>query len=208
MGLETLTALRDLHRRALREAVAWCRFESLALVLSRLLPYPVTPASVLDRAVGLGLLRLPVDGTPPRLTPERVSRLLLAGYRLPALAVAGTPATVREHLAARRHVFLVVDDGEPAVVQLHALLPDHSPAWALVAEGARLGHAITEVAAEWLFAAREGAGRLMVAAAQHWDDLAAAERRFFGGTRERDGSYHWDAADCDTDAAGRILRLW
>jgi hypothetical protein len=32
-------------------------------------------------------------------------------------------------------------------------------------------------------------------------------RTFFGGSRDRDGSYHWYTAECDTDAEGRILRF-
>jgi hypothetical protein len=177
MGIETLTAPRDLPRAAIREAVAWFRIESLAPILSRLLPCRVTASAVFERALGLGLLRLPTDGAPPRLTAERASRLLLAGYRLPALAAVGAPAAAREHLAGGRHVFLIGDDGEAEVVPLH------DSAW-------------------------DSAARPMVVAARSWDDLPAAEPRFFGGTREKDGSYHWDAADCDTDAVGRILRLW
>ncbi len=208
MAGEALAALpRDVYRPAAQEAVAGCSLECLAVVLSRLLPRPVAAASVHDRAVGLGLMRLTVPGTPARLSAETASRLFLSGYRLPALAEVGTPAGLREHLAARRLVFLLLGETEPAAAQLHALLPEDRPAWALTGACAGPGHAIEEVAADWLFEAWEGTGRLTVVAARRWEELAAGAR-FFGGPRERDGSYHWDAADCDTDATGRILRAW
>ncbi|HKI32061.1 MAG TPA: hypothetical protein VKA46_09345 [Gemmataceae bacterium] len=208
MGGEALTALpRDLHRLSVKPPVV-CSFDALALLLSRLLQRPLTAAAVQDRAVGLGLLRLSGAGAPGRLSPERASRLFLAGYQLPALAERATLTAAREHLAARRHVFLILGEAEPPVVQLQALLPDDGPAWALVGACAAEGHAIEEVAAEWLLGAWEAAGRVIVAAARRWEDLPAAAGRFFGGTRENDGSYHWDGADCDTDASGHILRCW
>jgi hypothetical protein len=176
MGGEAVALPRVVGPSAARGAVVGCRLDSLARVLSWLLPQPVTSTNVRDRAVGLGLLRLPPDGAAPRLPPEKASRLLLAGYRLPAVAEIGTPATARAHLAAGRHVSLMSNEGET-------------------------GLACSVVA--W-----EGAGGLMVVAARSWNDLPTTGARFFGGTRERDGSYHWDAADCDTDATGRILRLW
>jgi hypothetical protein len=209
MGGETSALLpRDVYRPAPREAVAACSAEGFALVLSRLLQRPVDAASVVDRAVGLGLLRPPAAGAPARLSVETASRLLLSAYRLPALAEAATLAGVREHLAARRQVFLLLGETEPAAAQLHALLPADSPAWSLVSACAAHGPAIEEVSAEWLLDAWKAAGRLTVTAARRWEDLPTAGGRFFGGAREKDGNYHWDAADCDTDAAGRILRVW
>jgi hypothetical protein len=205
MGGEALAAPpRDVYRPAVKAAAA-CPFEPLARVLARLLGRPVAAAAVRDRAVGLGLLRWPAAGAPGRIRAEAASRLLLAGYHLPALLEAACPRRACEHLAAGRLVFVLLGEGEPAAVQLHALLPPDNPAWALVdaAAGARV---IEEVSAPWLFEGEAG-GRLMVAAARRWDDLPAAGR-FFGGSRDRDGSYHWDAADCDTDAAGRVLRCW
>jgi hypothetical protein len=188
MAAEALAAVpRGVARLLPAEAVAACSFEPLALILSRLLRRPVGATTVRDRAVGLGMLRLPPAGAVPRLSAEKASRLLLAGYGLPALADVVTPARAREHLAAERHVFILQVGAAPAAVE---------------------GHAIEEEPAAWPFDAGEGADRLMVVAARGWDDLPTTGARFFGGTREKDGSYHWDAADCDTDASGRILRVW
>ena len=50
------------------------------------------------------------------------------------------------------------------------------------------------------------AGNYLIAALRRWADLPVEGRVFFGGTRERDGTYHWDTAECATDAEGRILR--
>ncbi len=191
MGGEAVAVLCDPQRPAPRAPVIGCRLESLAAALSRLLPHPVTAADVRRRAVGLGLLRLPPDGAAPRLPPEKAARLLLTGYRLPAVAEVGTPATARAHLAAGRHVVLMSNGAEPGAVPL----PEPCGA-------------IAEAATDRLFAVWADAGALLVTAARRWEDLPAAPGRFFGGVCDRDGSYHWDAADCDTDAAGRILRLW
>jgi hypothetical protein len=77
MGGEAVALPRIVCPSAVRGVVAGCRLESLARVLSRLLPRPVTPTNVRDRAVGLGLPRLSPDGAAPRLPPEKASRLLL-----------------------------------------------------------------------------------------------------------------------------------
>jgi hypothetical protein len=209
MGAEALVVLpRDLPRPALQQTLAACPFSTLARILSRLLQRPVAAAAVQDRAVGLGLTRLSAGGAPASLAPEKASRLLLAGYELPALAETATAARVGEHLAARRLVFLILGQTVPAAVQLHAVLPEDSPAWALASACVAHGPAVEEVPAGWLFGAWEAAGRLTVAAARCWGELTAGGQRFFGGTRDRDGSLHWDAADCDTDGTGRLLRCW
>ena len=51
-------------------------------------------------------------------------------------------------------------------------------------------------------------GDLMVIGVRQWDDLPTSEGAFFGGHRDRDGSFHWDMAECDTDATGNILRVY
>ena len=51
-------------------------------------------------------------------------------------------------------------------------------------------------------------GGLMVVAARTWDDLPTSAGAFFGGQRDRNGSFHWDMAQCDTDATGQILRSY
>jgi hypothetical protein len=209
MGIEALAALpRDVGQPTAKEAVASCPIEGLTLILSRLLQRHIEPAAVLERAVGLGLMRLPPAGAPTRLSLETASRLFLSGYRLPAQAEPAMPAGLRGHLAEGRHVFLILGETEPAVVPLHGLLPEDVPAWSLASAFAAAAPPIEGVPAEWLCDAWQSSGWLTVAAARRWEDLPASGTRFFGGTREKDGSYHWDAADCDTDATGRILRVW
>src|SRR5207237_1086998 len=55
----------------------------------------------------------------------------------------------------------------------------------------------------WLEDGWDEPDRLMVVAARRWADLPATGKTVFGGSRARDGAYPWDAADCDTDGAGR-----
>ena len=50
------------------------------------------------------------------------------------------------------------------------------------------------------------AGNQVIVAAQEWSDLPTQGTVFFGGSRERNGTYHWDVAECDTDREGRVLR--
>jgi hypothetical protein len=58
------------------------------------------------------------------------------------------------------------------------------------------------------FAAAWGAaGRWLAVALRDWAELPVTGRLFFAGSRDRDGTYHWDTAECDTDTRGRILRL-
>jgi hypothetical protein len=46
----------------------------------------------------------------------------------------------------------------------------------------------------------------VIVAARRWGELPGGGTLFFGGSRGADGVLHWDTAECDTDAEGRILR--
>jgi hypothetical protein len=179
-------------------AEAACALEAVAAVLSRLLRRAVSAEEVGERAVGLGLMRLPEPGAAPLLTAEAASRLLLAGYRLPAQAGPGTLPELREHLAAGRHAFVLL--GMAGAWQVHALVTDLDGSTRLLASRAAAPDTPLEEMPPGSVA------DLRIVAARQWADLPASGSAFFGGGRDRDGSFHWDAAEYDTDGAGRILR--
>lgn len=188
--------------------------DALAPVVAALAGRPVSAGGLVERAVGLGLLRYPPPGGLPTLSTQAASRLLLAGYRLPAFADRGSPAELRAHLAACREVFVLIDpDGaRPGdggrMWQLHHLPGEEAAdGRALTAPpGAPLaavrGTPVAHFLREW-----EAAGRLVVVAARRWADLPASGPVFFGGHRWPDASLRWHAAECDTDAGGNILRV-
>jgi len=151
-----------------------------AHALTYLLRRPVTADEVRERAVALGLLRQ----LTAELSPRSAARLLLAGYRLPALVESGSPASVRDHLLAGRLVFVVLREG--ASYRLHRL------------DGPE---ALAELATDWA-----ATGNATLVAARSWAELPTEGLLFFGGLREADGAYHWNTAECDTDRQGRILR--
>jgi hypothetical protein len=47
---------------------------------------------------------------------------------------------------------------------------------------------------------------LLLVAVKEWSELPQEGTVFFGGSRDAEGVYHWDSAECDTDGSGRILR--
>jgi hypothetical protein len=203
MGSKTLGLCRpQAGRSAVPDAapeLPACPPAVAARVLTALLVRPVTDDEVLTRAVGLGLVRQPAPGQPARLSAQAVSRLFLAGYRLPAHVEAGTLPGLLGHLEAGRDVFVLLQEADVGLWQVRAAAGELG---FLVgaAEPARL------LAPEAFARAWAAAGNYLIAALRRWADLPVEGRVFFGGTRERDGTYHWDTAECATDATGRILR--
>lgn len=185
------------HARTL--AGAWSA-PALAQVITCLSTQSVTAREVSLRAVSLGLARLPAtDG----LSTRAAARLLLAGYRLPALVEHGSFARIREHLRAGCRVFLLLPGADDLV--LHQLCSIRDEAGLIPAPAElprRVFLPLSEFRAQW-----SAADHALVAAARSWDDLPTQGRRFFGGSRDLDGSYHWEAARCDTDAAGNVIRF-
>jgi hypothetical protein len=194
-------------------ALPSCPPDVAARVLAALLPHPVGADEVLARAVGLGLLRQPPPGEPARLTPLALARLFLAGYRVPAHVGAGSLPVLRNHLLAGRSVFVLFDNqglepgAGPAGLGLLRVQRGADEAGFLVGApgdptaGSRLLDPET-FARGWA-----PAGNFLVAALRRWGDLQAEGKTFFGGTRDRDGAYHWDTAECATDGEGRVLRF-
>src|SRR5262245_42112052 len=67
-----------------------CALNILARAVSAFRGFAVSTRQLHDRAVGLGLLRCSGERhSPPPLTCQSASRLLLTGYRLPALVEPG-----------------------------------------------------------------------------------------------------------------------
>jgi hypothetical protein len=189
-----------------------CGLEILARVISTLRGEAVRAAQVHDRAVGLGLLRCSAAGQPlPVLSCQSASRLLLAGYRLPAHVEPGTLRPLREYLRQGLQVFaplagLGLGDA-PALYQLHCLYsPDADGPRLSLGEPEAPVAAVRELPLEAFVEAWVAAGGLLVVAAPQWGDLPRQGTTFFGGSRDRDGTYHWHVAECVTDGQGCILR--
>jgi hypothetical protein len=170
---------------------------------------------VRDRAVGLGLLRQPGNDAPClELTCLAASRLLLAGYRLPAQVVPGSLDELRASLGQGQLVLVPLEgvapasgDGESVLFQVHCFEPQ-SP------DGPCLSLGLPEAPVDTVrplplprFAeAWEAGGGLLIVAARQWESLPRDGALFFGGSRDPDGTYHWTVAECVTDGEGRILR--
>jgi hypothetical protein len=190
-----------------------CDFGILARVISLLQTCAVSAAQVHDKAVGLGLLCCAGAGdSPPVLTCQAASRLLLAGYRLPAHVEPGALRPLREYLRQGQQVFtpltgLKPEDGA-ALYQLHYLhLQSVDGPWLSLGEPEAPVAAIRELPLEAFIEAWSAADGLLIVAARQWRDLPREGSTFFGGSRDRDGTYHWHVAECVTDGQGRILRF-
>lgn len=188
-----------------------CAPEAVAAVLGALLPSGVSADQVVARAVALGLLRHPDPDRPPRLSAQVVARLLLAGYRLPAHVEAGTVAGLQAHVRAGRHVFVPLHGLDPNVQgpadgELVQVTDTAGDLGIRICRPGQASGPTRLLAPEAFGRAWAAAERLLIVALRGWDDLPAEGRSFFGGTRDADGTYHWDTAECATDAGGRVRR--
>jgi hypothetical protein len=168
------------------------------------------------RAVGLGLARQPAPGEPPELSVQAISRLFLAGYQLPALAEYGTLRRLKELWCAKRTMFVALPaagtegDGaspEPAPHLIGAAdLEDPAESWLALCDLRCSQLCAWRLLLDDFLDRWAAAHHLLFVAARQWSDLAATGTAFFGGSRSRDGVFHWDSAECDTDGEGRLLR--
>ncbi len=194
-----------------------CTPEVAAQVLSSLLRRKVTADEVRDRAVGVGLLRVPAPGDLAELTPQAVSRLLLACYRVPGQMGPGSWRELCGHWRAGRHVFVFLPtftlDDEAGLVtatevlQVAGFSRDRGEPCLLAGEPGAAANPAESLPLDLFFEVWAGADNHMLTAARRWEDLPRHGTSFFGGARGCDGAYHWFAAECETDAEGRILRF-
>ncbi|HXG10471.1 MAG TPA: hypothetical protein VNK04_11980 [Gemmataceae bacterium] len=123
-------------------STGFCSLEILSRAITTLLNCPVSARQVRDKAVGLGLLRQPENDTFPALSCQAASRLLLAGYRLPAQVESGTLQALQEYLRQGPLVLVPLaglrpgdDVGGPVLFQLHGLhAQDPDEPWLEVGE--------------------------------------------------------------------------
>jgi hypothetical protein len=195
---------------------AW-NLSPTACILSSLLGRPLTPDAVRDKAAGLGLLRYPAQGQKSELTAKTLSRLLLAGYRIPAHATAATMTAARLHLEGDGRVFVCLKSANPfapsdqCVPSVFEAIRGDGEAFAhvsvvlrpMVPPGQTADPFLDQLAPE-----QSPLGIPMVVAARGWEVLSGPGRDFFGGSRDPDGTYHWEVAECATDDQGSIVRYY
>ncbi len=172
----------------------------LARALTVLLGRPVSAEPLREKAVGLGLLRQPRGDGRTALTLRAAARLLLA-YRLPAAVENGTLNSVRDHWQAGRWTFIVLAAAEPELFQVVDVQGELVGIMPVPVDAAQVWPR------ERFTDAWSAVGNALLTAARSWDELAIEGRQFFGGQRDTDGAFRWNAAECDTDGQGRILRF-
>jgi hypothetical protein len=212
-GVSPRRTLRSQEPVAAPEPSPW-PIPAVARVLSALCPHPVSGEQVRDQAVGLGLCRLPSLSQVALLTAMAVSRLFLTGYRLPAAAELATVSAIQEHHQAGRRVFLTLEEttedagrNGSGVFELQGFLAGVCEEEAvLLGELGASSEGVYRLARTPFTASWAAAGNRLIVAARRWKDLPAEGPTFFAGYRGRDGSYHWNTAECDTDRDGQVLR--
>jgi hypothetical protein len=195
---------------------AW-NLRPTACILSSLLGRPLTPDAVRDKAAGLGLLHYPAQGLDGDLTAKTLSRLFLAGYRIPAYATTATMAAARLHLEEDGKVFVCLGSPNPFATSNPCVPPVFE---AIRGDGEAFAHLsvvlrpimpsgqIPDAFVDQLAPERSPLGVPMVVAARGWEVLSGSGGVFFGGSRDPDGTYHWDVAECATDSEGSIVRYY
>jgi hypothetical protein len=195
MAVQTVGVSARAGRISAKEAPLshWaCGLGVVASVLRDLLRREVSPDEVGQRAIAFGLCRQPASGEWPTLNPQAISRLFLAAYRLPAYAEPAALGDLSGHGLAGRRVFVLFE--ADAVFRLPGLgLTEPAAAARQLALDRSNGGATTK--------------HLSFVAASAWSDLPVMGNVFFGGSRGADGVLHWNSAECDTDATGRIVRF-
>jgi hypothetical protein len=192
-------------------------FPAIAAICSRLLGRDVSLDQLTEKGLALGLWEhLPSAPAGMRIGPQAASRLLIAGYRLPAQAGSVTLSMLRSHLAGGLNVILLLP--EPLTTtslalnenQLFPFRVQASPAGreqdSFILQGLQETPGLSHHLSLEQLAQRFNAGGIpAVIGAGSWDDLPIQGSTFFGGSRDPDGSYHWDIAEYNTDRCGRIL---
>ena len=189
----------------------------VAPVVSSLLGRALAVEEVRDKAAGLGLLRCPALGQKMELTAKALSRLFLAGYRIPAHAIAGTLSAACLHFARDRQVFAclerppslaVSNTCDTSVFEVVSIDSDSCDPISILFRPLQTLREASDIlldrsGPEWRLL-----GVPMVVAARRWEALALERHVFFGGSRDADQTYHWDVAECATDHEGSIVRYY
>jgi hypothetical protein len=203
------------HPAELRE-LAW-ELPAVSEILSRLLGWDVLSDQLHQKGLALGLWdHSTSERACKRFTAQAVSRLLIAGFGLPAQADVVTLALLRRHLAGGLKVFVLLpvmltksmEENEIQLFpfELQAPRPDRGGD-AFVLEGLqRTPGLLHRISPDQFARCCLTDGTQAVIGAGSWDDLPIQGTTFFGGSRDPDGSYHWDVAEYNTDRCGRVLR--
>jgi hypothetical protein len=169
---------------------------------------------VRELAVALGLLRLVPS---PELkadafSSQTLSRFLIAGCGLPAQADCGDPTVLQRHLRNGRRVVAVLApcdiNSREGAEEVHELVDPTLPAGderMVLVEAGNGVSCISRMAATAFAKTWQTAGNRMIVAARSWSSLSGLDGSFFGGWLDPGGVYHWDIAECDTDAFGNVL---
>jgi hypothetical protein len=180
-----------------------------------LLASPHSCAQVQEKAVALGLIHQPAPESRAVFSPKSLSRLLLAGFRLPAQLQIESLENLNHHLREGRTVMVFINGGNSQnfsmalspLFQIQGFVPgDAPPSGILLSEPGLVPYSLHQRPMDRFLACWEKAGNLALVAARHWEDLPLEGQVFFGGLRDHEGVYHWTTAECDTDVIGRILR--
>jgi hypothetical protein len=220
MDVETLRALVKQSAPAgvadTTAARLLCPLDALAPVVSALLRRSITGEQLREKAIAFGLARQPPVGAPLSLTPEACSRLLLSAFRCPAQVSIGTLEELRRRLRKGWLAFLPLAVGAlpddlsvatiPVMFQVHLPRPRRCASSTFLVSRPGAPHETARpLTAERFQLLWNEAGRLLLLGAHSWSDLPATGTRFFGGSRNRDGTYYWEMASYETDAEGHIL---
>jgi hypothetical protein len=153
-------------------------------------------------------MRQPESRAEPVLTLQGTARLFLAAYHLPVHVETGNLDGLHVFLSGGCQVFvaLTAPDGQAAYRVQGCPAGEDVSSLVVAAAGVLPGPAepltVPHFRERWA-----AAGHLLLVSTGGWEGLPVQGNVFFGGSRDRDGVYHWNTAECDTDAAGRILRV-
>jgi hypothetical protein len=183
-------------------APAGCSLDCLAHLLGVVLERDVLPVEILERAVALGLARYPPPNATVLLPLQTVARLFLAGYHLPIHIGEGTLKELTGHLRSGRRLFVLLNNHVALLSETDGI-EAYQLTRSLHAAGP-LG-SLRDFARQGFEQAWQAAGCVLVVAARGWTELPRRGRVFFGGSRDPDGTYYWNTAECVTDGQGYIL---
>jgi hypothetical protein len=175
-------------------------------VLETLVGRAVGIEELFQTALGYGLLAWCSDLFAAKMNDQMLSRLLLAAYRVPGQVSEANWAEIEKHVAAGMRVMVRLPD-HLRQRGLYEVLGLGGPGEDAVALRSLERCDFCLLSRSDFIAWSAEAGSVCIVSARAWSDLPTEGRFFFAGTRDLDGSYHWNTAECDTDGEGRIVRF-